>query len=1069
MNEPPEADAPAGSDPISIAVGRPHSVAVGVIIVVIFSVLALKRIPIQLKPNVDVPKITVTTPFRGASAVEVEEQVTRELEEVLQSVEGLTELTSESAEGRSAITLELQHGTNTRLAIVDVVNKLSQVPRLPEEADEPEVAIATSGGTNAVMWIAVLSRYEPELARRIIDDDVESRLERVPGVSDLLIVGGSEREVQIRFEPELLIARGVTVSDLTRAIGRGNLNVRGGTVETDTRSVVVRTVGRAPVASELEDIVVKEFEGGGSVLLGDLAVIRDSHREKTGFVNIDGNPGVAIGVLRQTGANVVDLIERVDVVCDELNDAFSDRGIDVHLRPVYRETTYINAALQFVVGNLLLGAGLAVIVLIVFLRSLRSVLIVGLAIPISLVAVFLVLAVLGRTLNVISLAGLAFAAGMVVDNAIVVLENVFRHLEMGKGRLRAAIDGGREVWGGVLASTLTTIAVFVPILLESDEASQLFTDIALAISAAVAFSLVVALTVVPVGASLLFGAKARPGGGAPAGGPDDEEIPLGPVGRGYARFTTLLGRTGREAVAAKVGFVLLVLAASLGTLKLMPPAEYLPTGNRNLVLFFASPIPGTRPETIADGFEPWERWVLEQPESDRMFTVSGERFNGGGVILKDEYSDAASIAAFHGKMFAPGSQLPGFRFFVPVRSSLFDDPGKQFEVELSGPDFEVLTRASQTLAQRIQAVPGVQFVRSSLVTGRPELRVRVDEGRAKDLGLDVAEIGTIVETFVAGRRLTQMIDGGREVDVNLLAPQTRIGSREDLLAVRFLAAEGRPIALAEVAEVTATTGPQSIRRLERERNVLLTVNIAETHPLETAVRDVEETVFPAMYAELGPAYALGVGGSADKLRTTLGALSGGLLLSVIIIYLLLVSLFRSFGTPIIILVTVPLALSGGLVGIRAAHELSGGQAAFDVIAMLGFVILAGLVVNNAILIVHQANNFRAEGLTARRALAASARSRLRPILMTVVTTVTAMLPLAAGGGAGAELYQGLGAVIVGGLVVSTVFTLFLVPVLLSLGQDLLGEPAEREAEGARGSEGPGATAGAGDSKTPRPR
>jgi multidrug efflux pump subunit AcrB len=432
---------------------------------------------------------------------------------------------------------------------------------------------------------------------------------------------------------------------------------------------------------------------------------------------------------------------------------------------------------------------------------------------------------------------------------------------------------------------------------------------------------------------------------------------------------------------------------------------------------------------------PFEEWLLTQPETERTFTVAGG-FHGGGVILKDEFSDGASIAAFHRKMFGPAFSLPGFRFIVPVRSSLFENPGKQFEVEISGPDLATLERGAQLLEQRLRAIPGVDTVRSSLVSGQPELRIVVDERRAKDLGIDVAEVGRLVETVVAGRRVTEMLDGGREVDLNVVAPQARVSSQEDLAALRFLTPGGDVVSLGDIAHVERTIGPQSIRRLERQRNALLTVNIAQDAPLEAVVERVESEVFPALATELGPTYTLRVGGSADALRQTLGALTCGFGLSVLIIYLLLVALFRSWLTPFVILVTVPPALSGGLLGVRAAHWWSDGQAAFDVIAMLGFIILAGLVVNNAILIVHQANNFRLEGMDARRALAESVRSRLRPILMTVTTTVMGMLPLAVKGGAGAELYQGLGAVIVGGLVFSTLFSLFFVPVLISIGHDV---------------------------------
>jgi HAE1 family hydrophobic/amphiphilic exporter-1 len=1026
-------------NPIAASVARPYTVAVGVILAILASALAFGRLPIQLKPDVDVPRISVATAFRGASAAEVEEQVTRELEEVLQNVQGLSEMVSLSAQGTSAITLEFEHGFDIQGALVDVINKLSQVPRLPSEADEPVVAIASARDNEVVNWITVASGYDTDRVRRYLEEEVEARIERIPGVSSLFVVGGSPREVQVRIEPERLVARGVTLDEVFAAIERANLNVRGGTVETGTRQPIVRTVGRAARALDLAGIIVKELPAG-SVRLDEVAEIVDGYRESAGFLHMNGQRAAGLGVRRQAGANVVDLIAAVDAEIARINADFRARDLDLVLQPVYKETTYIEQALGFVRSNLLTGSALAIAILFFFLRSPRSVLVIALSIPISLAAVFPALLALGRTLNVISLAGIAFASGMVVDNAVVVLENVFRHLELGKDRLRAAIDGGKEVWGGVLASTLTTVAVFVPIILQEDEASQIFVDIALAISVAVGFSLVVALTVVPVLCALLFKRAESVRGD-------------GWFGHVYGRFASSLERARPGALPWKFAFLCAVTAFSLATFALAPPAEYLPTGNRNLVMFFSDPIPGTRPEAIEENYRPFEDWLLTQPETERVFTVAGG-FNGGGVVLRPEHSDGRTLADFHRRMFGPAFALPGFRFIVPLRSSLFENPGKQFEVEMSGPDLATLERGAAELERRIRALPGVDTVRSSIVTGQPELRVVVDEARSKDLGLDVAEIGRVVEAVVAGRRVTEMLDGGREVDLNVVAPQARIGSQEDLAAIRFRTALGAVVSLGDVAHVERTIGPQSIRRLERQRNVLLTVNIAADAPLEAMVERVEQEVLPGVAATLGPTYTLGVGGSADALRETLAALTGGFGLSLVIIYLLLVALFRSWLTPFVILVTVPPALSGGLIGIRLAHALSGGQAAFDVIAMLGFVILAGLVVNNAILIVHQANNFLAAGLDPRSALAQSARSRLRPILMTVLTTVMGMLPLAVMGGAGAELYRGLGAVIVGGLAFSTLFSLFFVPVLISLGHDAR-EAFERRRVARRAEPAPG--------------
>jgi HAE1 family hydrophobic/amphiphilic exporter-1 len=387
-------------------------------------------------------------------------------------------------------------------------------------------------------------------------------------------------------------------------------------------------------------------------------------------------------------------------------------------------------------------------------------------------------------------------------------------------------------------------------------------------------------------------------------------------------------------------------------------------------------------------------------------------------------------------MYGPAMTLAGFQFVVPVRASLFNDSGKQFEVELSGPDFDTLGSASQQLQGALQGIPGVQFVRSSLVVGKPEARIIVDPTRVREAGLDTAAVATVVETTIAGRRVSALVDGGREVDVNVLVPSARLDTLDDLDRLRFVAPDGRVVALSAVARVERTAGPVSIRRLERERNVLLTVNIAPDAPLEEVIARVQADVFPRFAQQLGSSYTLSIGGAGDELANTLSSIGSGFLLSIVIVYLLLVTLFSSWMQPLIILLTIPLSVAGGLVGIHLAHAWSGGQASFDVIGMLGFIILAGIVVNNAILILHQRNNFVAEGLDAASALEQASRSRLRPILMTVITTVAGMLPLAIGGGAGAELYQGLGAIITGGLVVSTLITLFLVPMVVSLLPDV---------------------------------
>ncbi len=1040
-------------DPVRFAVDRPYTVAVAVILALIFSVLAYQRIPVQLKPSVDSPIITVDTVYRGASPEEVEEQVTRAIEDLLQSVDGLDKLTSASVEGRSTVTLEYAWGVTKDRAVVDVINKLSELTGLPPDAEKPVVSLTGQQGGNAVMWIATEGPYGSNRTRQIVADLVEPRLQRVPGVASLLVVGGEEREIRVLVDPERLASRAVTWDALESALRSGAVDLRGGTVETETRQIVVRTEGRSSDPQTLADIIVRRDERG-TVRVGDVATVVDGYRELSSVVHSGGQDIVAIGVRSEPDANVVRLIAGVDQELDALNARFHQQGLDLQLNAVYRDTTYLHQALDFVWSNLWYGSALAVVVLMFFLRSIRSVAIITLSIPISLLTVFLVMDAAGRTLNVVSLAGLAFAAGMVVDNAIVVLENTFRHLEMGKSARDAAIDGGREVWGGVLASTLTTMVVFIPILGIKEEAGQLFEDLALAIAAAVGLSLVVSLTVVPCLSAIFYRRRTAKDAatGARAGGTTGavvvaDERPPGAFTRWYGRAVGRLAAPGRQAVLAKLLLVGAVVIVSVSAVFIVPKAGYLPAGNSNLIFFFGQPVPGMRNEVLAEQAAPLERWLMDQPESERYFLVLAGEFQGGGVILKDQYADGPGLDAYQAKLFPVCMSVPGFRALIAVRSSLFRESGKQFTVQITGPDLGQLAATAQKLRAEISTWSSVQpnGVTSDYVEGRPELTVHADGHLAGEAGLTVQEVGRVVETALAGRRVGTFSDGARDHDINLVVPQERVNSANDLRSLPLVTMSGGRTTLGAVSSMESGTGPVSVNRLERERAITLTVNLRPDAVLQAVLDDVTTRAIPPALAGMSADESVTLGGSADKFSSTLAALTDSFWLALLITYLLLVALFRSWVSPVVIMVSVPLALSGGLYGITAAHAWS-PDASFDLLSMLGFVILAGIVVNNAILIVHQSNNLRADGVERRAALAEAARSRLRPILMSVVTTVFGMLPLAIGRGAGAELYQGLAAVVVGGLVMSTVFTLFFVPALVSLGWDL-GETFRRRPEG----------------------
>ncbi|MFK5955901.1 MAG: efflux RND transporter permease subunit [Planctomycetota bacterium] len=1017
-------------NPIRYAIARPYTIAVAVIFALLFSLLAYRKIPVQLKPTVDQPVLSVQTTYRGASPVEVEEQITRPIEDLLQGISGLEELRSGSVEGVSTVLLRFGWGVNKDRVMVDVVNKLSQLQALPPDADEPVVSLSAPMNIEIAMWIVSESPYDANRVRQLVADEVEPLLSRVDGVSNLMIVGGEEREIRVEVDPERLVSRGVTWQELLQSLRRGYLDRRGGTVETATRQVVVRTVGREQDPAAIAKVLIRR-DAEGTIRIGDVADVIDGHRELRSIVRGNGERVIAIGVNREAGANVVTMIHGVEEQLKVLNARFAARGLQLQFNPVYRDTTYLEEALEFVWSNMRLGAGLAILVLLLFLRSWRSVLVVAVSIPISLAMVFLVMEILGRTINVVSLAGLTFAAGMVVDNAVVVLENVFRHMEMGKKVRVAAEDGGREVWGGVLASTLTTMAVFLPIFGMQEEAGQLFADLAIAIAAAVGFSLVVSLTVVPTLLSLLYrGRKLKREGLAATKTP-------GQLMRSYSALVACLTGRSNFSLMIKAALLAIVVLLSVVAIKLVPAAGYLPNGNANMVFFFSGPIPGTRPEAMESSLRPVEDWIREQPETGKYFMVFGSQFNGGGVILKPEYANGPALDAFQAKFLPICLSAPGTRFMVPVRQSLFRDSGKQFTVEIRGSDLAVLGATAKELQAKLGTWPGVQAfgVQNDYVDGRPEFRVEVNGPRAYEAGMSVQDVASVVETALAGSIVGTWGGSGRDIDVVAVVSGERLLSLDSLKQLPLVTPLGGVTYLGSLANISRGTGPESVNRIERERGITLTVSLEPDAALQAVLEDVRANLIEPTAAALPAGYDVRLGGAADKFATTLDELTNSFWLAIVLTYLMLVSLFRSWMQPIVILVTVPLAMTGGLIGITLADRWFPG-ASYDLLAMLGFVILAGIVVNNAILIIHQANQFRAAGEERRLALAHAARTRLRPILMTVATTCFAMLPLAMGQGAGAELYQGLAAVILGGLVLSSLFTLLLVPALVSLGWDV---------------------------------
>lgn len=1043
---------------IETAVRWRHGTFVLFCLLAVFGVVALFRLPLELQSGGDRPEISITTPYIGAGPTEVEDLVTRPIEEVLEEVEGVEQITSSSRSGISSIGMEFDWGTDVDARLVDVINQLQQVQDLPAEAGESSVRVASSSN-RPMMWINLRPKEgfqsDPNRYRDLVEDIIEPRLQRVEGVSRFLIAGGQQREVEVRVDPKALSDRNLTIGNVVETIRNSNRDIRGGPLVLGRREYRVRTVSRSQDIAQLENLVLRR-DSGGTVYLRDVANIEMGRKFQDSFFLINDQLSVVMGVIRRVGANVPQVSQGILAALKELERQFDQDGQGITFGISYDESTYIDQSVQLVQGNLISGALLATAVLVLFLGSLRSVAVVALTIPTTLVTVFLIMAAFGRSLNIISLAGLAFAVGMVVDNAIVVLENVFTHMQQGKQPVQAAIDGTQEVWGAMLGSTLTTVVVFLPLVLVEGEAGQLFADIGITLAGAVLVSLFAAITLVPMLCGLFLNqAEAQQmlqGGDYISGNWFERQ-----VGRASAAFRFFQERLERGLAATAAWSIgsrrrnrrLLVLFIPLGLLAasifLLPSADYLPEGNRNLVLWLNEPFPGTSVPEALELSKEARAFARQQSEIEDIFQVNLPQFRAIGITLKPENATGNDLAEMVNRLRAKSFAYPGYRFMFPTRVSIFNDPGKEFELQIVGPDLNKVEQLEKQITQKLRALPGVANARSDFVAGAPELQVIPNRERLAEVGLNETDLGGMVEAALGGRLASDFIEGKEELDVTVKLQNVFVETPEQLRQLSLYSNagretqsnnQGRQVQLADVASVVETTGPDVINHVDLERSTTLTVSLTPDAPLGELVERTENEILQPLRQNLPPNFRLELAGSADRLTETVTQLATVFLLSLLITYLLLVALYRSFIYPFVIMATVPMGMSGALLSIVIANMIPGVLVPMDMITALGFVILTGVVVNNAILLVDRALQLQRDyGQSYDESLYNATRDRLRPIFMSAGTSVLGMLPLAVVPGQGAELYQGLGIALTGGLAFSTILTPTVVPALMGLLRD----------------------------------
>jgi multidrug efflux pump subunit AcrB len=1019
-----------------ISLGNPVAVIVAGILVVIFGTLSLLRLPIQMTPEIERPEISIQTSWRASAPSEIESEIIEPQEDVLRSVPGLLRMSSTSSFGSGSVQMEFAIGTDMNRALIEVMNRLNQVPRYPFDANEPLISVGGNSFEKVMAWFAVSKKpgneRPVESYQDFLEETVITRLERVPGVSRTGAFGGRTHEVRITFDPYKAANIGLDLTSISAELG-ANSNVSAGSTEVGRRQYTVRFSGKYEVES-LGDLVL-EWREGKPVRLRDIARIDMVMVDPTTMLHMNGGASIAINVTPESGVNVLEVMTALKAAVADLAANELDRA-GLLIEQNYDESIYVNGSIDMVRNNLLLGMALAIVVLWWFLRKFRATLIVALSIPLCLFSAFIVLNITGRTLNIISLAGLAFATGMVLDAAIVVLENIFRQREAGLNGDDASEKGTLQVWGALLASTATTVAIFMPVVFLKDEAGQLFSDLAVTISAAVIASLIVAVTVLPSAASNWVKGSA-----------------IEDVHRHWWRWITdhIMAWTDTPH-RRRLWIMGLTIVPFILLMVLKPSADYLPEGKRNFIFGFMVSPPGLGVETA-------KKEVMEVIDRRLDTHINGEDplqmqsyflgvSPGFGTFIGGRAVDPADIDGlidvFNSKI------LNGFPDTIAFanRRAIFGGSrgGRQINVDLQADSFESLIQGGQVGFEAIlEALPGSN-VRPlpGLEQAEPELRLIPDDRRIAEVGWNRSRMATVIRAMGDGAFMGEYFDGTRRYNIILRAEPWQ--TPEELAAIPVATASGEIQTIGELTKITRTAGPSQIRRVDRKRTLTLQVTPPASMPLEDAIAALEEKVVPVIMEQLPKNASIQMRGTAEALDQALKSMAGSFSLAIVILYLLISALFRSFKDSLLVIMTIPMATVGGIISLRImdlALVASGGQK-MDLLTMIGFVILLGLVVNNAILLVYRARDGEREGMSRRDAVESAVRLRLRPILMSTMTSIFGMLPLMLIPGSGTELYRGMAVVIVGGMLVSALFTLILLPSLLRSKEAMF--PAKQAAQ-----------------------
>ena len=1005
---------------------NPAAVAAAAAIVVLFGMLALLRLPIQLLPDTRQPELFVSASWREAAPNELEEALIEPIEEAMRGLPGLVDMRSEANRGQGGVGLSFEVGTDMTRVMLDVVSRLNTLPPLPPDADEPQVF----GGDNwqsenaaSLLVRPVPGHAIPDIAveyQRFIEEVVEPRLARVPGVSRVNLEGGRPREVHVTFDPHRLAALGLTPQRLAQTVVAAR-DVSAGFADVGRRQFTVRVTGREPVA-DLGDLVVG-WSDDRPLYLRDVADVRTEHVEARWFSYRSGVPAYYITLNRTSDSNTVELIDGLKVAIAELNAGpLAQEQLMIEIS--WDASVYVRRAIGFVEESLAIGILLAVGGLWYFLRGPRALLVIGASIPISLFFAVITLHMLGRTLNVVSLAGLAFSTGIVVDAALIVQGNVLRYMQEGRDAWAATVEGSAEVMPALVASMLTSVAIFLPILFMEGLEGQLFKDLAITMSVSHAASLLVAATVIPA-ANRWALAK---------GIPADQHLH-------WWRSMTAFAMRLTERPSARLGWIAGITVASLiVVLVLAPKFDYLPVAQTDMIWNNFRLPPGGNIDTARREMAPVVierlRPHLEGSKAPAVkyynFSAWGG-FGGTAVVYPADPRDIQEMVRVLREEIMVG--FPDTNVYIQRGSLLNVDGGNSREIRMDfqGADLPALMAAARVAVDEVpKAIPGAQpQAFPGLELNQPELQLVPDEWRVARSGLTRTEVAAAIRAMTGGLWAGEYFDGDDRLDIIVKSADWR--SPEELAELPIMTPTAGVQTVGELTTLRQTVGPSQLVRINGHRTVSVNFEPPEDMTLDEALETLKSRVEPKVRAAMAPKVQLTYAGSANDLHEALAAMGQNFLLALVILFALMAALFRSLRDSLLVMVVIPVSVAGGILALRVVGLF--GFQALDLLTMIGFIILLGLVVNAAILLVDQTRARERNGVPRRQAVAEALETRARPIVLSTLTAVLGMAPLMFMPGLGAEIYRGLAAVVAGGMVVGTAFTWVLMPALLRLGEE----------------------------------